>query len=169
MFQSFQKHKRILVTGPMRSGTTICATMIGRDTGKTIVREESIFSVWPLDMNMVVQAPVLLPEAKRLALGGWFVVVMIRSMDEVLPSTQKYLQGKMALDAIKTHVFKSIAQANVLAEWLEEEGLGQQVIYDNLRMHSMWVEERSSFGPRDISTAIPDRNVRSSGEAYLYP
>ncbi len=168
MFQSFQRYRRILVTGPMRSGTTICAAMIARDAGKTLVREESMFQVWPFDAELVVQAPVLLPEAKRLGFAGWFVVVMQRDPLAVIASVKKFMEGRLDAELAERMAREQISLAEDLGRFVEDVGPGQVVRYEELRAHPMWVEDRSGFGPRDISTTVTDRNLRKNGDASVY-
>lgn len=161
MFQSFQKYNRILVTGPMRSGTTICAAMIARDAGKTLVREEEMFTVWPYMPQTVVQAPVLLPEVRRLCLDGWFIVIMQRKLDDTYASVKKFMDGRLSEELCMKMVLEQSRQAAEVSLWLEAEGPGQTVCYEELGSHPMWVDDRSKFGPRDITTSSTDRTLRS--------
>ena len=77
MFEHLRQYRVILVTGPHRSGTTICARMVAEDTGHEFVIEDDIqFSNgkhmrYEIDKgkNVVVQCPFFLPEIELAGLG----------------------------------------------------------------------------------------------------
>jgi hypothetical protein len=71
MFEGLAEHDIILVTGPQRSGTQICARMIAQDTNRFYV-DEARFNIWDYEKALafaeenkpcVVQGPGLIEEA----------------------------------------------------------------------------------------------------------
>jgi len=67
MFELLSQFNTILVTGPQRAGTRICAKMIAYDTGHEYVDEDSIgmdslyrlYGLLETNRPMVIQCPVL--------------------------------------------------------------------------------------------------------------
>ena len=95
MFESLKKHDVILVTGPQRSGTTICARMIAHDTGHTYI-DEARFGIWDgkkavsiakVNKPCVIQGPGLLKRASFPFFDA--VVLMRRNVGEIAASLER--------------------------------------------------------------------------------
>ena len=152
MFQSLREKPRILVTGPMRSGTTICAEMIARDIGREVLREE-IATKWPIGdwpADKVVQVPYVATQMWHLD-GTWFAILMQRSIDETYKSSEKYFKElfpsqPLDEDAIRAHLAWMQRACDHYAKLYPKQTL--KVNYDELRSHELWVEDRSKFAAR---------------------
>ena len=85
MFEHLGAHKHIVVTGPQRSGTRICAQMIATDTGFTYIDERKIdidsmyrmFEALGID-NTVTHAPAMCRYAHLIGQVPDTVVVLVR-------------------------------------------------------------------------------------------
>ena len=99
MFEHLGEHKKILVTGPCRSGTTIVGKMIEHDTGHRYV-DETEFRMLKRDLfddiitadNIVVQCPMLLTDIVDNPPSDVFVVVMRRDVDDIKASYDRILR-----------------------------------------------------------------------------
>ncbi|MCH9050516.1 MAG: hypothetical protein IIA72_05475 [Proteobacteria bacterium] len=96
MFEHLRQFPTIIVTGPHRSGTTICAEMIAHDTGHTTIREEAYgfkslrkfmwLILWTrvAKLPLVIQAPAMFHRLRLFGrLPGTAVVLMRRPLDEL--------------------------------------------------------------------------------------
>ena len=94
MFENLAKHRKILVTGPHRSGTTFAATAIAHDTGHGLVREELCrFSRKGLehwienDARVVIQAPFASDICHQFPTA--MVVFMHRDIEDIEASQKR--------------------------------------------------------------------------------
>lgn len=148
MFEHLAGYRSIIVTGPHRSGTTICAEMIGHDTGLTVYREESfgfrnIIEAEPLiRMGGVFQGPYLLPWLPILTDAQTLVVYMDRDRESVAASIRGLKARGVSLP------YFSQCQARRL--WGEMSGLFESLVvdYESLRGHPLWREDRKGWGHR---------------------
>lgn len=97
MFDFLSKYQIILVTGPQRSGTTICARMIASDL-KISYLDESLWGVWDgvrarqhaeLDWPCVLQGPGLLKDVGLFNQPKCAIVVMIRDSKSIIKSQKR--------------------------------------------------------------------------------
>lgn len=149
MFQTLHEKPKILVTGPMRSGTTICAEMIAHDIGREVLREEDAVR-WPAGewpAKYVVQAPYLATQLLQMP-TEWFVVSMHRSMEEMTKSAKKFFDEMFPTMGVSTEGIREqlhwMQKAIDHFENLYPERI-LKVQYDELRSHPFWVEDRSNF------------------------
>lgn len=176
MFEHLAKHKKILVTGPHRSGTTFTATAIAHDTGHGLIREElSGFSAKKLSYwlteapgPVVCQAPYA---ADKCHLFGAFVVFMMRDLKDIEASQQRMKledgkpvnwdrmeRGQRRLYHAKEGAIAELKYQNwtkqreKIANYLE-------VDYESLRGHPLWV---------DKAKWQPYKGVPCGGEWPLY-
>lgn len=149
MFEHLKVYRSVIVTGPHRSGTTICAEMVGHDTGLAVYREEEfkfrdIVKAEPLiRKGGVFQGPYLLPWIPILADKETFVIYMQRTADEVDASVRE-LQKR----GISTPFF-SRDQARRL--WGRIDKLcphGTMIAYQGLQSHPLWRSDRNGWGHR---------------------
>lgn len=167
MFEGLKKHRVILVTGPHRSGTTICARMIAEDTGHRFVVEDEIqFSrlhlvadIINLGKPVVIQCPFLLPVIHQLDkhidlnYDESCIVMMHRYRKDIESSeakakrvnfrrlgfTQKRLYGEQSPRHVSDVKYDGWAlQQPTLPNTLD-------VGYLSLSDHPLWVEDRSEF------------------------
>ena len=161
MFEYLKKHKIILVTGPQRSGTTICARMIAHDTGHTYIDEQR-FQIWDVkkarqiakDMApSVVQGPGLLLDADRFV----NVVLMKRRLKDIEKSlrlrarlaetlAKKYYPALLTNDPAK--FLPAIMYANYFVTARPKVHNQIDIDYFDLQRHPLWVPEEERKGWR---------------------
>ena len=78
MFENLAVHKKIVVTGPQRSGTRIGAKMIAADTGyqfvdeaEFLIKDSDLFREFLQRDGVVVQAPHMLKTSSTTRLRGF--------------------------------------------------------------------------------------------------
>ena len=156
----------ILVTGPQRSGTTICAKMIASDLNLRYV-DENEFKVDKLHMllnilgkeqNIVMQAPGLSRFCHLLNGYDVAVVFMRRDIESIIQSQERI-------------AWPSCNEKNELSKYGYDEGIISEIKYaywdnyqkqvtkhhfefhyDALKSHPLWIdkEQRVDFKPRQI-------------------
>jgi len=109
MFKHLAKFEKILVTGPQRSGTNICARMIAHDTGHVFVSEDAIAPsdsglkelnvLFQQDLKFVVHGPYFCRHAHEFAIPGSLIVLMIRDLKSIYESQERvgWRYGQMDL------------------------------------------------------------------------
>lgn len=170
MFAHLRGYKRIIVTGPHRSGTTIAAEMIAADTGLEAVREEA-FLFYREDMlqgllareGIVVQCPALFDRMPDFSDPDTAIVMMRRPLDEleesrgrmfVPGSTERFsAEEQNQAQLARLGAAEGDAAALKYARWSDWVDSGRihhpvEVAYDALKSHPMWVtpEQRRSLG-----------------------
>lgn len=150
MFQYLRSRPRILVTGLMRSGTTICSEMVGYDTGHAVFREEAVVGgVNELpDGPVVVQAPSFLKAALEFKAKGWHVILLVRKWDECVESTKKFMM-EFHPNIREESLMKVLEkQRDFLQMLLDSDMVPMVVRYEDLRLHPLWVEDRKGWKMR---------------------
>ncbi len=167
MFAHLAKHKIILVTGPHRSGTTICARMIAHDTGHDFVIEDEIgFSQLHLLATfiqadygpVVVQCPFLshiihdLKYLIDLDYDDVLVVMMHRYKKEIIRSE---MRSKVDFQTVgqrtkETYRCKDNGHASDIKYQCWEEHCtflthAMDIGYESLKEHPLWMEDRSTL------------------------
>lgn len=167
MFEHLVQYPRIVVSGPHRSGTTICAEMIAHDTGHRRVLEEDIHfdnfdRMMALEPPVVVQAPFLCYRLHEMR--DWFGVYMLRDFAGIEREMQRPTDAGdggivlwrklMASERKRYHTDGNILQVK-LDNWRDYQR-GQmkgwmEVEYESLRPHSLWCDHSDTFSVRQIS------------------
>lgn len=96
VFEYLASNRRIVVTGPQRSGTTIAGKMVAHDTGHRYV-DEMVFSVYDVAAwrevlggdGIVVQCPHMLKVILDDPPPGIFVILMRRDLDDIHASERR--------------------------------------------------------------------------------
>jgi hypothetical protein len=174
MFEQLKNFKRVLVTGPQRSGTTICGKMLAHDLGLPYVDEmeviigynlrterEQSFRDWlksrvgrRFEEEIVLQCPSAASFCHELD-RRVAIVFMIRPVHEILASQKRIDWGH------EQHELRQYgATSGPIAEvkynhWAEQKKNGDnffEVKFDSLSKHPLWVppELRKMF--RDKQT-----------------
>ena len=96
MFEHLAVHKKIVVTGPQRSGTRIGAKMIAADTGhefvdeaEFLIKDSDLFRQFLESDGVVVQAPHMLKDVVDDPPPGIFIVLMRRDLDDIHASADR--------------------------------------------------------------------------------
>lgn len=173
MFEYLTKFDKILVTGPQRSGTTIAARMIARDTGKRFLPEEYVWVdseealkyVVNTESSFVLQCPALQHEVHLPHVGGkddLAVVFMDRPVEEILSSASRSGWGPMvAGEFAKWGLGVPDLVAVKQKSWHErQKHLIRHpftVVYSSLAQHPLWVarEHRDGFHIRQTEVGGP--------------
>jgi hypothetical protein len=162
LFTHLARHSKILVTGPQRSGTTICAKMIAADTGHDYVDEDEI-GVDDLSRlrerlaageRIVVQCPALCRFVHELADSRTAVVLMRRPVEEIVASQRRIGWNAERLE-LRRYGLETGVIANVKYDFWEKHQRGHiehayEVTHESLAAHPLWVEKtrRVRFRPR---------------------
>jgi hypothetical protein len=155
MFEYLKSYRIIIVTGPMRSGTTVCAHMIAKDTGKQYYDDVkdgmgNIYNVRRIveKENGVIQSPHI----------SWYVdefgfredvaiIFMIRNLDEIRTSSERCASFRLwpigyedyrrvgvdRLDAIYYH-WKNVQKIKIKHSF--------EILYNDLKTHPFWIEKQ---------------------------
>ncbi|MBD3260316.1 MAG: hypothetical protein GF334_01340 [Candidatus Altiarchaeales archaeon] len=170
MFEHLKKHSQIVVTGPQRAGTTICAKMIAHDLG---------YPFWPEERCGEDLAPYCLirehlKEGQKAvyqlpAFSAWChllpkpvaVVFMLRDIDDIIASQKRinwtsfneprelamYFRkpDQGPISRVKIDFWITIQKPRIASPYTVE--------YESLSEHPMWVEkaQRTNFGPRQTT------------------
>ena len=165
MFEYLAPFSRIIVTGPQRSGTTICAAMIAHDLGYRLCLEDKIATdsytqaalLIAASRNFVLQAPALCHYAERLSIPQMAIVLMRRGIEDIVASEhrigwhgsahhkwelQKYGVEDGVISEIKYAYWEIYQQSRIHNPF--------EVEYESLAAHPMWIpkEERVNFRSR---------------------
>ena len=161
IFDSFKGFNKILVTGPQRSGTTICAKMIEYDLGLDYIDENrvgvskkySVDSLMRATNRFVLQCPGIAYMAHTFKdIEDLAVIFMVRSVSDIIKS-----QERIEWPYEKLELKKYGAEAGPIAEvkyrfWRRDQKPNMnnafEINYKSLAAHKLWVEERKHFGPR---------------------
>ena len=164
MFEPLTAYRAILVTGPQRSGTRICAKMIAADTGFRFVDETElrVADSWKLgeilkyDTKFVAQCPGLSYCIEDFEGSDVLIVFMMRPLDQIISSQKrinwgcewkelrKYGTKRGPIAAVKYEVWPE--QRKKIKHWLEVE-------YSSLRAHPLWVDEEKRKKFKAFQTA----------------
>lgn len=165
MFEDLARFDQIIVSGPHRSGTTICGEMIAADLGYSSIREEGFgwskedqFRKLLERRGVVLQAPFfahLLHAIPTWTNKNLCVVMMLRSLEDIRLSQSKMLTdtGEPTGDGIREYRLRQYHGGTpdpgiVYENWADQKGRipnWVEVSYDRLAAHPLWVSDRSRF------------------------
>jgi hypothetical protein len=161
MFEHLAIHKRIVVTGPQRSGTRIGAKMIAADTGhqfvdeaEFLIKDGDLFREFLLRDDVVVQAPHMLKDVVDDPPPGIFIVLMRRDLDQIHASaarigwTENFSGNTKELKKFGLTEGDSAAVKYDYWDTHDKSVPFLEVAYESLRDHPLYVpdEQRQSFG-----------------------
>jgi hypothetical protein len=178
MFEHLATYRKILVSGPQRSGTTICAQMIAADLKYRYFDEldfdvdniRRVFAVVDALDRIVVQCPSLAASLWMFSQPDVLVVFMKRDVQEIIAS-----QSKPIYDSSPDRVWTTGHQPIELMKYGRTSGVIAQVKYEgweaqkpyirnameieyaSLAAHPMWVDAaaRANFRPKQIAPKAP--------------
>lgn len=162
MLPDFKKmrFKRYLVTGPQRSGTTICTHMIAHDTGFWAIDElmfgidniTQFYKFYNLE-SVVIQCPGLSYRIQDFNEEETCIIFMIRPLNEIISSEKrinwdgetkelekyKNFEKNKPISEIKYELWNK-TQKEILDNYIE-------INYSDLSDHPLWVDSnaRSKF------------------------
>lgn len=161
MFEHLTKYRVIIVTGPQRSGTTICAKMIAHDTGKRFVAEEA-FGVHSREHweslvlhsdDAVIQCPTMCAYVGNVLADDVLVVMVHRSLVEIHESEKRIGWREHLRELERYGLSEGDPAAVKYAAWDRQRKQiphTLDVAYHDLATHPLWVpkEQRAGFGHR---------------------
>lgn len=170
-FQSYREvlhslqRRRVIVSGPQRSGTTIAAKMLALDLKLPFI-DETEFGVHDTDKfhatlrgrkEFVLQAPTMSPHLAQIP--DVDVVWMRRNLQDVLRSQKRIGWGrweKLERDRYHDHSRDPIATVKARAwDLFQRVELGERAFdldYESLRGHPLWVDPDNRAGFKDKQT-----------------
>jgi len=162
MFEWMTRFDKILVTGPQRSGTRICARMIAHDTGYRYVDEKEIAVGHPellkalcaAEHGFVVQCPALCHCVHEFSADDTLIILMRRKIEDIIAS-QERIKWKNEQDQLQRHYGGVRGPISVIRYKFWEEHQRPKVKYfleieyESLLAHPLWVpkELRANFAP----------------------
>lgn len=174
MFKQLKPFKKIIVTGPQRTGTTIAAKMIANDLGLEYLREENMKSPYNFNKlvefydekdSFVIQCPALFHKIPEFGRWEVAVVCMIRAFDDILKSQDRIgwtIRNEPSEVELHHEYYKPVSEAKyVLWEKWKVEGLivhPFEIEFESLSKHPMWIakEQRIWFHPRQTTADRSD-------------
>jgi len=162
MFKHLKKFSTILVTGPQRSGTRICAKMIAKDTGHLYIDELKIhidslylLASWQKKKEaIVVQCPSLSRYIHLIANKPEIAVVwMLREMNDIYASQKRIGWAGEAIERMRYEEYsKDLPIARIKLDYWRKVQKPKiknafEVEYESLSSHRLWLdkEERVNF------------------------
>ena len=152
------KNKRVLVTGPQRSGTTICARMIAHDADLVYIDEDQVGidnrtlvnDLFATRKGFVLQAPAVSRWCQKIKAD--VVVFMVRPVEDIIKSQD---QIKWACEEIERSKYRGepgpIAQVKY-DYWYNEQkpkiDNHIEVNFKDLEGHPLFVKNRVGFSAR---------------------
>ena len=160
VWQSFEK---IIVTGPQRSGTRICARMIAHDTGYEYVDEKAlsidrVLRLWDMmhsKRRLVVQCPALCRHAHMFSRPEVAIVLMCRDIDDIRVSERRIGWKRHGSELARYDLREGEGEIAVVkykfwADYQRERIAHPfEIDYESLAGHPLWVSKaaRAKFGP----------------------
>jgi coenzyme PQQ synthesis protein D (PqqD) len=181
MFEWLKKFRKILVTGPQRSGTRICAKMIARDTGYKFIDEKAfgadsiyrLFHVIQRNEHCVIQGPGLCRYVHMFEGEDTCIVLMRRNIKDIVASQERigwtweraelmrYDRPDCVIARVKYDFWEKYQKALIRHAF--------EVEYESLAGHPLWVPKKQRLNFRaDQTERLPDDPVINKN-AYLCP
>lgn len=151
IFEWLDGFDKILVTGPQRSGTRICAQMIAKDTGHTYVDErninfESLYRLWSLchkDERLVIQCPALCRHVHAFDADTVAVVLMRRNVEDIIASQERIGWNLEKVELARYDLSEGVIAKVKYQFWddYQKERIKHafEIEYESLANHPLWV------------------------------
>jgi hypothetical protein len=166
MFKEFKQYRYVFVTGPQRSGTTICARIIADESGLTYVDEEDFGIHDGLQdylkgkTGLVVQCPAMARWIHEIA-GKDDLVVWMRRFTQAVIKSQQRVNWDDSKERAKYKDVPHLNTARPIVEIKNEYWRMQrkeianytEVRYESLHKYNLFVPtgKRTKFGVRQWS------------------
>ena len=163
MFEYLSTFDKVIVTGPQRSGTTICAKMIAADLGYKFYPEERVgirlpSALWELvdkEHRFVVQCPALCHCIEEFSADDVAIVLMRRDVADIVASEERIKFQRKRAPELTQYGRKDGVLSEVRYDYWEKHqrpyiAHAFEIEYESLSEHPLWVpkEQRVDFGPR---------------------
>lgn len=156
LFNFLKEYKRILVTGPQRSGTTICGKMIADSLGYKYIDEvkfdtynENKFDKLRDGENIVIQCPHFTKECCHIDDKDTAVIFMKRSLTEIYSSQERinWAGEKREKEKFEGDEPSAKLKYEYIAKHMPSLNKYYQT-YKDLKRHPLWKEKRKDFHPK---------------------
>jgi hypothetical protein len=162
MFEFLSGFNKILVTGPQRSGTTICGKMIAQDLGMKYVDEDT-FKVFDIDLfedlindseRLVIQCPGLCHIIHLYGRGNIAIVFMKRDIKDIIASQERIHWPKEKGELTKYEKTEGIISKVKYDFWhfhqKDKINFQFEIEYSSLKSHPLWIpkDKRINFKPK---------------------
>ena len=158
MFEHFKAFRNVIVTGPHRSGTTICAEMIAHDTGLEVVREERFACASEKGIRIclaagdrVIQCPMGFDMMPSFSAADIAIVLMRRDLEELAASRRRmWFRGRKKLSDREqnAHNLKRLQNAGLVANRLNHEHVDAAAL--KYEVWDMWRQQCVLHHPFEI-------------------
>jgi len=167
LFEPLVPFGKIMVTGPQRSGTTICAKMIAHDLGvryideddigwksASVMDEDALRRLFQNETGFVVQAPAAAHMCHQLGADDVAVVFMMRDVDAIIASQKRigWKYERVELDKYDApHGPIAVVKYRCWFMWQRDMIKHPfEIEYAALHQHPMWVpqDKRRGFATR---------------------
>jgi len=154
--EELKKFKKILVTGPQRSGTTIAGHMIAKDLNYKYYDERDVgvrsctqlFKVLSTEELAVIQGPCFCSMAHWIDSPDTAVVMMLRNIEDIRASEARINWPEEKAELKNYFLDSGIISAVRYENWEKYQKPNMQVPYfeldyNSLSSHPMWLEKES--------------------------
>ena len=162
-FKHLKKFKKILVTGPQRSGTTFAANIIASDLGYLYVDERHIgirsltalFTKLIDNNSCVIHGPCFCPVCHWIDTPDTAIIILRRSVEDIIASQLRIewtheesellycFSDEGPISKVRYNLFDKYQKKLLKIPYFEIE-------YEELASHPLWVDKdnRKNFHPR---------------------
>ncbi|MCK5056118.1 MAG: PqqD family protein [Candidatus Aminicenantes bacterium] len=177
MFEKYARFDNLLVTGPQRSGTRICARMIAHDLGRQYIDEndldmDSLYllcSFLEKKQRYVIQCPCLCRYIHIFNRRDTAVILMRRDLEEIAASQKRIGWSREWLELAKYDRTEGVIAEVKYSFWENYQKKRTrhafEINYDSLAAHPLWVAKdlRLNFKPEQTSTfkGNPDKILKT--------
>ena len=158
-----QKNKKVLVTGPQRSGTTFVSHCFSVDLGVDHIDEDD-YTIDNLDLladkildkdSYVIHGPGVFHKVKDILeiCADIFIVVMLRNTDEIIQSqtrinwNENEAKERTGMQDSRPYSTVQYERWNETKKSLDPEQY-LEIPYLSMKNHALWIEQRKNFSPR---------------------
>jgi hypothetical protein len=176
-FEQFAEFDKIIVTGPQRSGTRICAKMIAHDTGHKYIDEREIYvdslywlqQLFRSDHRFVVQCPAVCRHVHMFSADDTAIILMRRDIRDILASQQRIDWSWEQVELIQYDRREGVIAEVKYQFWGEYQrqriAHAFEVEYESLAAYPLWVPKHLRRGFRADQTTSQDEGPVASPNA----
>lgn len=173
MFEWLLKFSKILVTGPQRAGTRICAQAIAYDTSYEYIDEEdlqmdSLYSLFAVNMmkeKFVAQCPTFCRYIHFFSADDTAIILMKRNIQDIISSQKRINWGYEKLELARYDQTEGDIAEIKYKYWRETQKNkitnAFEIDYESLSVHPLWIneQERRSFRPNQTRNQLMQRTI----------
>ena len=181
MFEWLTDFKKILVTGPHRSGTRICAQTVARDTGYEYIDEidlhmdslHDMLSIYIHKKDFVAQCPALCRYIHLFSAQDTAIIFMCRKIEDIQASQKRikwshewlelarYDRNEGTIAEVKYQFWQEYQKDKIIQPF--------EIDYESLADHPMWVSKPLRNNFRAEQTQMPGTLYDIKGGSRPFP